>query len=133
MSLQNCTVMSGATGLTVVGGSAETFTPDGLTVASGIHIADAAQPDFRIRKNMTAKNRPPVLNSDGTYTKDKKSITIVAPKLLASGKTQFNLIRIEREIHPESTAAEAKELNMLGGQALSDTDFDAFWTAGSLA
>jgi hypothetical protein len=132
MSLTNAVVKAGATSLTVVGGADETFTPDGVTVANGLHIADAAQADFRIRKNMSIKNRVPTLQTDGTYTKDKKSITIVAPKLLASGATAFNLVRVEREVHPESTAAEAFELNMLLGQALSDADFTAFWTSGSL-
>lgn len=134
MSLQNAVVKAGATGLTVVGGSDQTFGPDGVTVTGGVHVADVNQTDFRIRTNMTIKNRIPTLSSvDGTYSKDKKSIVIAKPKILASGKVTFNLIRIEREVHPESTAAEALELNMLGGQALSDADFLAFWTAGSLA
>jgi len=133
MTIQSCAIKTGATSLTVVGGSAITFTPDGVTITGGIHTSDAAQTDFRIRKNMTVKNRQPSLGSDGVYSKDKKSITIVCPKLLASGKTAFNLIRIEREVHPESTAAEMLELNMLAGQGVSDSNFNNFWTAGSLA
>lgn len=133
MSLQNCIVKAGATSLTTVGGADETFTPNGVTVPNGIQIADAAQADFRIRKSMTVKSRVPSLAADGTYSKDKKTITVTAPKILANGKTVFNLIRIEREVHPESTAAEAYELLMLAGQAVSDSDFTAFWTAGSLA
>jgi len=132
MSLQNAIVKAGATGLTVVGGADASFSPDGLTVSNGLHLSVAADADFRIRRNMTAKVKLPTLAADGTYSKDKKSITIVAPKILANGKTVFNLIRIEREIHPESTAAEAFELNMLGGQVLSDADFLTFWSGGSL-
>jgi len=133
MSLTTAILKSGASAMTPTGGADETFTPDGLTVPNGLHIADAAQSDFRIRKNMTIRNRVPVLAADGSYSKDKKSVTFVAPKILASGKTIFNLIRIEREVHPESTAAEALELSMLGAQILSDNDFLTFWATGSLA
>jgi len=133
MTLQSATVKAGASALTPTGGSDVTFTLDGVSVPNGIHTADAAQSDFRIRRNMTIKNKVPTVQSDGTYSKDKKTITFVAPKILASGKTVFNLIRIEREVHPESTAAEALDLCMIGGQLLSDTDFTAFWSSGSMA
>lgn len=119
--------------MTPTGGSDLTLTPDGVTVANGVHVSDAAQTDFRVRRNLTVKNKPPVLSSTGVYSKDRKSMTFVAPKLLASGETVFNLIRIEREVHPESTAAEALDLTMVGAQLCSDTDFTAFWSAGSLA
>lgn len=133
MAIQNAVVKSGSTAMTPTGGSDVTFTPDGLSVANGIHVADAAQTDYRIRRNMTLKNKVPTLLADGSYSKDKKSVTLVAPKILASGKTVFNLIRLEREVHPESTAAEALDLCMIGAQLLSDSDFTAFWSSGSLA
>lgn len=131
MSLQNATVKSGASAMTPTGGSDVTFTPDGTVVPGGIHCANAAQTDFRIRENFTAKNRNPVLGIDGVYSKDKKSMTYVKPKILASGKTVFNLIRIEKECHPESTAAESLDLCMVGSQLLTDTDFSSFWSNGS--
>lgn len=133
MAIQNAVVKSGSTAMTPTGGSDVTFTPDGLSVANGIHVADAAQTDYRIRRNMTLKNKVPTLLADGSYSKDKKSVTLVVPKILASGKTVFNLIRLEREVHPESTAAEALDLCMIGAQLLSDSDFTAFWSSGSLA
>jgi len=133
MSLQNAIIKAGASAMTPTGGADETFTPNGVTVPNGVQIADAAQADYRIRKNITIKVRNPSLDSTGVYSKDKKSMIFVAPKILASGKTVFNLIRIEREVHPESTAAEALELCMAGAQLLSDSDFATFWSAGSLA
>lgn len=133
MPIQGSVLKTGATSLTTVGGTDITFTPDGVTVVGGVHVSDASQTDFRIRKNMTVKNRVPSLGADGVYSKDKKSITITCPKILSSGKTVFNLIRIERELHPESTAAEGTELQLLGAQALSDADFTSFWQSGSLA
>lgn len=133
MPLQSAIVKTGATAMTPTGGSDVTFTPDGQTVANGLHLSNAAETDFRIRANMTIKNKVPTINGDGGYSKDRKSVTYVRPKLLADGSTTFNLIRIEREIHPESTAAEALDFSMVGAQILTDADFAAFWASGSLA
>lgn len=133
MPIQSAVVKTGATGLTVVGGSDMSFSPDGVSVPNGIHVSVAADTDFRVRRNCTVKQKLPTLISGGGYSKDKKTITFVAPKILADGSTVFNLIRIEREVHPESSAAEALELNLIGGQALADADFASFWAGGSLA
>lgn len=134
MGVQTLVVKSGASAMTPTGGTDKTFTPDGVTVANGIHLANAAQADFRIRENLTIKSKVPTLNSaTSRYSKDRKSITLVAPKILVSGEIVFNLIRIEREVHPESTAAEALELCMLGAQLCTDSDIAGFWATGSLA
>jgi hypothetical protein len=132
MSIKNAVVKTGATAVTMTGGSDQTFGPNGVVIPSGIQVADVNQADFRIRRQLTFKNRVPTLSALGEYSKDKKSCTITQPKILANGKTVFNLIRIEREVHPESTAAEALDLLMVAAQAVSDADFTAFWTAGSL-
>lgn len=116
----------------VTGGTDVTYTSDGQTVQNGLHLVDAGTADYRVRPNMTLKHKPPTFSS-GTYSKDRKTVTLVFPKILASGETVFNLIRIEREVHPESTAAEALELNIQGAQVLFDTDFANFWSVGSLA
>lgn len=133
MPLNGMIVKTGSTAMTPTGGSDKTLTTDGVTVQNGLHLIDAANADFRTRANCTIKNKPPTLQADGKYSKDKKSVTYVQPKLLADGSTVFNLVRIEREVHPESTAAEALDLCMIGSQLLADTDLTSFWSAGSLA
>jgi hypothetical protein len=133
MPLKGAVIKDGASAMTPTGGSDMTFNEDGQPVVGGVHLANTAQTDFRIRENMTVKQKVPTISASGVYSKDKKSITYVEPKILASGVTVFNLIRIEREVHPESSAAEALNLNMVGAQLLSDSDFANFWAAGSLA
>lgn len=133
MPLNGAIVKSGATALTPTGGSDKTFTSDGVSIPNGIHLANAGQTDFRIRENLAIRNRVPVLNGNGSWSRDRKAITFTVPKALADGTYVNNVIRIEREVHPESTAAEALELNMIAGQILSDSDFSNFWSAGSLA
>lgn len=132
MSLKNGSVMTGATGITVVAGSALALTTGPNQVQNGIQVIAAADTDYRIRRNATFKVKTPTLSADGIYSKDKLSATYVAPKILASGKTVFNLVRVEREIHPESTAAEKSELLLIGAQLLNDSDYASFWSAGSL-
>lgn len=132
MSVQNGSILAGGT-VTAAGGSAVTYTPDGQTVPNGIHLINAQVVDFRIRPNVTLKTKLPSLDSSQVYSKDRKTVLLVIPKILASGKTVFNLIRIEREIHPESTAAEALEFNIQGAQFLVDSDYASFWSAGSIA
>lgn len=115
----------------VTGGTDITFSADGQTVANGLHLIDASEPDYRIRPSLTAKYRTPTL-SNGEYSKDKKTLTLVRPMIKDNGETVFNLIRIEREVHPETSAADALELNTQGAQLLFDSDFAAFWSIGSV-
>lgn len=133
MPLNGAIVKSGASAMTPTGGTDKTFTTDGVTIPNGIHVANAGQADFRIREHIAIRNRVPVLNGGGTWTRDRKAVTLTIPKLLSDGTYVNNVIRLEREVHPESTAAEALELNMLAAQILSDADFTAYWSAGSLA
>jgi hypothetical protein len=133
MPISGMVIKSGGTN-SVAGGTDVTYVADGQDVPNGVHVVNASVSDFRVRGNATFKNRIPVYNqSSAKWTKDKKAVTLVLPKLLASGEVVFNLIRIEREVHPESTAAEALELNTQGAQMLFDTDFTNFWSVGSLA
>lgn len=118
----------------VTGGTDVTYTPDGTTVANGASVVNAAGTDFRTRESVVVRNRKPSYTpSSKTWTKDKKSVVLQIPKILADGSVVNNLIRIEREVHPESTAAEALELNNQGAQLLFDADLTTFWSVGSVA
>jgi hypothetical protein len=132
MPINGAIIKKAATGLTVVGGTDATFNNDGTVIQNGVRIIDKSVADFRIRPQMTLTSKQPTLNNGVTYSRDKRTITISVPKILADGSTQYNRIRCEREVHPESTAAEALDLNMLLGQCLSDSDFSDFWVYGSL-
>lgn len=132
MSVQNASINAGAT-ISATGGTAVSYTPNGVTIPNGIQLIDAAITDYRVRPTLTLRNKLPVLDSLGVYSKDRKSCLLVEPILLASGKVVFNLIRIEREIHPETPAANALGLNTKGAQLLTDSDFTNFWAAGSIA
>lgn len=132
MGLKNMSIASGAT-VSVTGGTAVVFADDGVTVPNGVHLVVPADTNYATRRAATAKYRPPVLNSDGTYDRDKKYISFVWPMTLASGKIINNVIRVEREVHPEFSAANCTDFNKLAAQLLVDSDLDNFWAAGSLS
>lgn len=117
---------------TPAGGTSITFDATGEQVANGVVCVNAAETDFYAREKLIAKSRVPVVGSDGDYSKMKNSCSIVRPLVLASGKTVYNLIRIELEVHPEAASTEVGNLKSLGSSALCDTDMDDFWELGSL-
>lgn len=132
MGIKTMSLLSGAT-LSATGGTALAFTDDGVAINGGVHLVVPATADYRVRESATVKYRAPVLQADGTYLRDKKSISFNVPQILANGKIVNNVIRVEREVHPELSAANATALNKIAAQLLFDTDLDNFWAAGSLS
>lgn len=132
MGLKALSINTGGT-LANTGGTAKVFADDGVTVPNGVHISVPAVTDFRVREHATFRYTPAALQSDGTYSRQKNHASITAPKALASGKYVNNTVRIEMDIHPESTATEFADLRKMAAQLLFDSDTDNFWTAGSLS
>lgn len=133
MGLKTMSLLSGAT-VSATGGTALAFAEDGVSIQNGLHLIVPADADYQTRRQVTAKYRPPTLDpKTGAYSKDKKSISLALPLVLASGQVVFNTIRIEREVHPSLSAANALELCKLGAQMLADADTDAFWATGALS
>jgi len=132
MGLKSMSIVENATAQAApTGGAAITLTECGVDVKNGVYVADASNTDFITRINATFRNRQPSLQSDGTYTKAKRSSQIVVPKVLADGSTVFNLARIELEMHPEMTSAEVLNLKFLASQLLTDPDVVDFIASGS--
>ena len=133
MGLKTMSLLAGST-VSATGGSAQVFADDGVTIQNGLHLIVPADADYQTRRTATVKYRPPTLDpKTGTYSKDKKSISYTYPQVLSTGVVVFNVIRIEREVHPSFAAASAAELNVIGAQLLSDSDLTAFWATGSLS
>lgn len=131
MGLKNMSLLTGATN-SASGGSALVFADVGTTVPNGVALVVPATADYRVRQSCTAKYRAPRILSDGSYTRDSKSISYNVPLILATGKIVNNVIRVEREVHPEMSAAAALDLNTILAQLMFDSDTTAFWATGSL-
>lgn len=133
MGLKNMSLATGAT-ISATGGTAVAFSDDGVSIQNGLHLVVPNDSDYQTRRQATVKYRPPTLDAKtGVYGKDKKSISLALPVVLPSGQVVFNTIRVEREVHPSLSAANATDLNKLGAQLLTDADTDAFWAAGALS
>jgi len=134
MALKNMSLLEGAAVVATTGGTALVFSEDGQTIQNGVHLIVPADTSYTTRRQCTAKFRPPTLDAKtGVYGKDKKSISYAVPQVLTNGSVVFNTIRIEREVHPDMTAANALQLNKVGAQLLSDTDLDNFWATGAMS
>lgn len=132
MSLKNMTLKEGGT-LSVTAGTDIVFADEGSTIQNGVRLIVPATADYRVRESIVAKTRSATIQSDGSYSKLKRGVTLTVPFLLASGATAFNVMRIEMEIHPEAEAAVRQRLLTLGAQMLFDSDTVSFWATGSLS
>lgn len=132
MGLKTMSLLAGGS-VATTGGTAQVFADDGVTIPNGLHLIVPADTDYQTRRSATVKYRPPTVDpKTGSYTKDKKSISYTVPVVLASGAVVFNVIRIEREVHPSTSAAAQAELCTIGAQLLVDADVAGFWANGSL-
>lgn len=132
MGLKTMSLLAGAT-VSATGGTALAFLDDGVSIQNGVHLVVPADADYQTRRQATAKVRQPVVDpKTGAYGKDRKTISFTVPQVLADGKVVFNVIRVEREVHPSLSAANALELNKIGAQLLVDSDCADFWAAGTL-
>jgi len=129
--ISNLTLLTGAT-ITPSGGTTQTFAPTGTNVSNGIEVSDVASTDYITQNRVQCKSKMPTY-SNGEYSKMKCSATFLMPTVDSTGKTQFNLVRVEIEKHPEFTSADLLELKKKGAQLLTDADLDAFWSNGSLS
>lgn len=118
--------------ISITGGTSKTFLATSDVVLNGVKMIDTSVADFRVRPFIVVRYTPPKLMADGSYTKGKASMTKTVPKILASGKTTFNLVRNEIEFHPETEVAVLTELRQSGAILYMDSDTNNLWTVGSL-
>lgn len=132
MGLKTMSLLASAS-VAASGGSALAFLDDGVSIQNGLHLIVPADTDYQTRRSVTAKVKQPTIDpKTGAYGKDRKTMSFTKPQVLADGKVIFNVIRIEREVHPSLAAADALEMNKLAAQMLVDSDCADFWASGTL-
>lgn len=135
MGLQNATLLVGGT-VSTTGGTSVAFVNNGSQVTGGIQVVDSANTNAVTRASLTFRTiKTAVLDLvTGLFTgKIKRQAQLVRPKVTASGRVVFPLVRIEVEFSPENTDAEISALLSEGAQLLVDTDFTSFWKIGSVS
>lgn len=135
MGVQNATLLVGGS-VATTGGTSTAFVPNGATINGGIQIVDSVNTNAVTRATITLKTIKSALFDmvTGLFTgKTKRQIQLVRPKVLASGRVVFPLIRIELEVSPDNTDAEVSALLSEGAQLCTDADFVNFWKIGSVS
>lgn len=131
MSLKDMTVATGAT-ISVADGTPVVFAEDGVTIANGIHLVATSDPDFRTRRQVTAKSRAATYDyKTNSYAKEKRSVVYVVPTVDINSKTVFNTVRIEVEFDPTLDTGDKQDLLKVGAQLLVDSDLEEFWATGA--
>lgn len=131
MGVLSTTLKEDATSIAATGGTDLLYTSDGVEIPNGVHLAAKSVADYTVRPSITFKTRNPQL-VNGVYTKGKRWMTFTQPKVKADGTVAFNVCRIELEVHPESSAAEALDVAYQAAQLLFDSDTADFVATGAI-
>ena len=135
MGVTNATLLVGATNA-ASGGTSTSFVPNGAPVNGGVQIVDSTNTNAVTRASITCKTiKTAALDTtSGLFVgKVKRQVQLVRPKVTASGRVVFPLVRIELEFSPENTDTEITALLNEGAQLLFDADFTNFWKIGSVS
>lgn len=134
MSINGLSIADGATSLSVTGGTAQVYTPDGQSVSNGVHVAVAAVTDFRVRPHATFRNKTPQRKADGSFTMGTRTIVLTEPYLdSTTGIVHYVTTTIETRYSPVIPAATVKNARYKACQLMFDADTENFNTAGDLS
>lgn len=132
MSIDGLVLKNAATSMAVTGGTDITFVDDRTVLSGGVHVIHSAEPDWRVRKHMTVKYRPPRPLGLGKYSRETFSGSLTIPVLDAtSGEVENEVIRYEMQLKPGST--NNLNIRLLLAQFLSQAVSSAYFTSGSMA
>jgi len=131
MPINGITLKSGATAVTLTGGSDIVLKDDGAEVSSGIHVVDTSVSAMATRPHSTFKSKAASF-ANGNAVKGKREFTHVRPKVLSDGQMSYPLVRATFEIDPECTAAELLELKIQAVQHIMDSELNDFYTYGTV-
>lgn len=124
MALLNAAIVTAPTSIAPTGGSALTFSSNGISngVAELIVPADT---DQRIRRSLTVSAKSPKASTSAPngYTQSRVTMLYRKPKLLANGKITVATAKVEFAYDVENTQLEIQELLDVAAQLCSDADF----------
>lgn len=109
-----------------------TLSLTGKQVVGGGEYINSAETDFFARESLVASYKPATVDSKGSVTKSRCTVTINRPrKDPDTGEVMYNVGRIQLEIDPISGIAEADNIRLLMVSALLDSEMLAFWQTGA--
>lgn len=134
MPINGLSIMDGATSIAVTGGTAQVFTPDGVLVNNGIHVAAAGVADFRVRPHISFVNKNPQRKSNGSYTQGTRTQKSTEAYLDAiTGIVHFCTTIIETRWSPVIPAATVKNARYKAAQLFFNPGLESFNANGDLS
>lgn len=135
MSLANAALVVAPTSIAPTGGTALTFSTQGMTAPGEQSLVVLADTDLRLRRSIDVKVKDPKvqLTAPNGYTQARRSCLFKKPKLLANGKITVNTSKVEVSYDIETTPTEIQELIDIAAQMASDADFVPTLKTGSQA
>lgn len=134
MSMKNLILKENAV-VTFTGGDPLQFAESMANTGNGLNLVCVSDVVAAQRRQIIAKVRPSVTDKNGKQSKQKKSLLLVVPHKLEDGVTVvYNTWRIEEEIHPMFSDADATRSRMLATECLAGVGTDScasFWTTGT--
>lgn len=129
--INGITIKTGASGMTVTGGSDRVYADDGLRVTSGLHVTDQSAADLTLSTHATFKNKPHALQSSGKFSKGIRTFNFTLPIILADGSISYQTFEGEFGLHPAITVAQLLEMRMVAAQLIIDSELDAYYRYGT--
>jgi len=134
MSLDNASVLSGATFNVPTGGSAITFKTLNGVQGSRNALYCTADDDLRTRREIvaTAKLPKPSVSAPGGSTQQRAEMLYKSPLTLANGNVTVNTGGVYLSVDPETDTAGIDEIKIIMVQMIMDTDFSELFSDCSL-
>lgn len=134
MPINGLSIADSATSIAATGGTAQVFTPDGVTVNNGIHVAAAAVTDFRVRPHISFVNKNPQRKADGSYTLGTRTQKYTEAYLDATtGIVHYVTTVIETRWSPVVPAATVKNARYKAAQLMFVAGLENFNASGDLS
>lgn len=133
MTISAMSIAANATSISVTGGTALAYAPDGQLVTNGIHVAANSVADFRVRPHISFKNKNPVRRSDGSFSRGERTIVLTEPYLHTDGIVYYDTYEIKRLYAPVIPVANLDNGRRKAAQVLFDADLENFNTVGDIS
>lgn len=133
MSILNASVNVDGT-VATTGGTATTFISKGTDLGSHDAILnDGSEFAAQTKVSFVTKDPKVQTSAPNGYTQHRCTAKVLRPLLLDNGNYTMNSVTITFSVDHETTDTEIGSLRVLAAQLIHDSDFDDFWTAGSVA
>ncbi len=133
MSILNASVNVDGT-VATTGGTATTMVSKGTDLEKHDVILNDGS-EFAAQTKISFSIKDPKVSSSAPngYTQHRMNVKVLRPLLLDNGNYTVNSVTISFGVDHETTDAEIGSLRVLAAQLIHDSDFDDFWTVGSVS